>query len=567
MINWINVLDYGADPKGTKDSLQAFETALDKINRRGGVLYIPAGMYLLSNTLTIGDGTTKKDSTIQSIRIEGECLPRRGWNRNTEKEFVNNYGVALIRTGTNKGPLIQFNGPMSNCGISNVRLDGSKSASHCLLTKNCGSFSLINCHILGATNIGYECTSHQGISGMKSQPNSHNLRIDGCWFFSIEAGVTQLKLTGDLKGEGSDTNLAYVTNTQFYFSGHKGKGLHLDFCDSSTFSNVSFFRTPIKVEFDKSKQTFTYELPDGTGSIYALKKNDIVSFESVTKVGTKYARVLEDTNSETYVKDFTAPTNINPSQFYYARDIVTVNSKTCTFKLAKTINGPAVPTIKNNTNSSTEFFELGCCTGSNSILFSSPIVNGVAMNMPSQISFFHVNPGGGPPEVDWQVVKNYSNGKSGIPDRIFAYGVMEMDNGRSPTSEGFVSISDFGNSYNLNILQATEHLTIKKDLAEINMLSSGSQRGYRLFANITDSSDEGFQISQLDVSKKEFKNSLKLSFSRTGEPRLSWIINGKTENLLTRAQSAISSPIATTASLKTAVDKIIETLKAHGLIK
>ena len=52
--------DFNADPTGVKNSLDAFQTALTKLgeNRRGGVLFVPAGRYRISGKLVIPTGVT-----------------------------------------------------------------------------------------------------------------------------------------------------------------------------------------------------------------------------------------------------------------------------------------------------------------------------------------------------------------------------------------------------------------------------------------------------------------------------------------------------------------------------
>ena len=63
---YVNVLDYGADPTGVLDSWQAIQNAIDdsiygfSIDQRNGnknVVYLPAGVYKISDTLQLGYGT------------------------------------------------------------------------------------------------------------------------------------------------------------------------------------------------------------------------------------------------------------------------------------------------------------------------------------------------------------------------------------------------------------------------------------------------------------------------------------------------------------------------------
>lgn len=48
-----NILDFGADPKGTKDSYGAFVAAIQSLPATGGVVLIPSGTYLLQSTLRV----------------------------------------------------------------------------------------------------------------------------------------------------------------------------------------------------------------------------------------------------------------------------------------------------------------------------------------------------------------------------------------------------------------------------------------------------------------------------------------------------------------------------------
>lgn len=50
-VGWVNVLDYGADPTGAKDSTAAFQNAASMVRIYGdecSVVYAPAGTYRIS---------------------------------------------------------------------------------------------------------------------------------------------------------------------------------------------------------------------------------------------------------------------------------------------------------------------------------------------------------------------------------------------------------------------------------------------------------------------------------------------------------------------------------------
>ena len=55
-----NVLDFGAVGDGTTDNTPAFQSALDKAAKTGGIVFVPAGQYKIGGVLTIPDGVTLK---------------------------------------------------------------------------------------------------------------------------------------------------------------------------------------------------------------------------------------------------------------------------------------------------------------------------------------------------------------------------------------------------------------------------------------------------------------------------------------------------------------------------
>jgi hypothetical protein len=74
--NWVNVLNYGADPTGATDSTAAIQAAIDYVQINGnvsygqGTVYIPSGVYKILGTLTV----SKSFVTIQGQSIQGTSL-------------------------------------------------------------------------------------------------------------------------------------------------------------------------------------------------------------------------------------------------------------------------------------------------------------------------------------------------------------------------------------------------------------------------------------------------------------------------------------------------------------
>ena len=73
--------DFNADPTGVKNSLDAFQTALTKLgeNRRGGVLFVPAGRYRISGKLFIPTGVTMRGEWKRPVKASGRNHPDGGY--------------------------------------------------------------------------------------------------------------------------------------------------------------------------------------------------------------------------------------------------------------------------------------------------------------------------------------------------------------------------------------------------------------------------------------------------------------------------------------------------------
>jgi hypothetical protein len=76
---WINVVSQGADPTGSADSTAAIQAAINALPATGGVVYLPAGTYKVSTTVTcttvpayfVGDGVW---ATTLAFTGTGDCV-------------------------------------------------------------------------------------------------------------------------------------------------------------------------------------------------------------------------------------------------------------------------------------------------------------------------------------------------------------------------------------------------------------------------------------------------------------------------------------------------------------
>ncbi|AUS02992.1 pectin lyase fold protein [Vibrio phage 2.275.O._10N.286.54.E11] len=85
----VNVLDFGADPKGVSDSTTAFQSAIDSIN--GGKLIVPEGTYYISSTIQL----RHKNITIVGYGHEYSII-----NNTNDTEYAFDLFPVAAQTGT-----------------------------------------------------------------------------------------------------------------------------------------------------------------------------------------------------------------------------------------------------------------------------------------------------------------------------------------------------------------------------------------------------------------------------------------------------------------------------------
>lgn len=171
-----NVLEFGADPTGQKDSAPAIQKALDI----GGEVVIPAGIYLLESTLVI----RKSNTTLRGENGAVLTRKRREGNDPTKNDYT------YIRNSRFPGTRL----------LSNIRISGLR-----LLTPDWDSPQLNNwtngIALSGVRdsvveNCEVRLPAHDGISLSCTE----NTAVRNCMTFGARHGIT---IGGNFRGRGS----------------------------------------------------------------------------------------------------------------------------------------------------------------------------------------------------------------------------------------------------------------------------------------------------------------------------------------------------------------------------
>lgn len=225
-----DVVLFGADPTGTNDSLSAFNAARDAAkNSRGGIIFIPPGVYKLSNTFQIGDGTSTSISTYHGLRIVGS-----GSTRLTSTSFSDS--TRLVWGGSAGGTVIKIAGPIGGCGIEDLLIscdNGANDAATGIQVVHAEGTIIRNVQILYNTGIAVDIDAFDTtvFGGVNVYNTGNTGLVENLFINTTTNGASGVRL-------GANGNIA-----QWLFLGGRWRldsttgssGLTLSFADHNTF--------------------------------------------------------------------------------------------------------------------------------------------------------------------------------------------------------------------------------------------------------------------------------------------------------------------------------------------
>jgi hypothetical protein len=261
-----SILEYGADPTGTRDSTTAIQNAINVLPATGGTVLFPPGTYKVSSTINVGNGTSSSGSTIQGITLIGIGQPPM-----LLPGFFGGFSqvapVHLEWTG-GASTMISINGPLQGWAISNLWLDGGGSATTGIQITSAQYGDTENIVITGCTTSGIYSTTVAPFGLFLNTDSLHNTFRN----ISITAPLTSLfnciVLTGT--GTSADTDCNVFINTTLCIpsgANNSSVGITLQACDSNLFYglqiiNASGSSTSHGVVFD---YTVANIMPTGNG--------------------------------------------------------------------------------------------------------------------------------------------------------------------------------------------------------------------------------------------------------------------------------------------------------------
>jgi len=208
-VDWLNVVtEYGADPAGVADSTTAIQNALSAIPASGGVVYLPAGTYLVSAPLTVPAAVTLAGSSgnVLSLTDYGSIIkPSASWAQGGAAVAA----VILLASGTAEQKIRQL---MIDGTSLAVAADGiSSQGASSVLLENVAIDNVtgnsVNQAVSSAAWRAFQVTAHRaGLSGFVLNGS------DQSWLECIAQGCGQA--SGDAN-TAPGWSVATCSNSQF----------------------------------------------------------------------------------------------------------------------------------------------------------------------------------------------------------------------------------------------------------------------------------------------------------------------------------------------------------------
>jgi hypothetical protein len=248
----VNVKDFGAIGDGVTDDTAAIQAAIDSLPNKGGTIFIPSGVYKVTSTITVGNGTDSARSTKNSIELIGEGAPGYGPIGNLRNTSDN--GTTLKWSGATGETVVAFNGSGDGFNYSKIEIDCNNTAGIGLLLRSIRQSSFTDFAVRNFRSIGIslEITQYGGIYEGKLNHGSGNI-FQNFLVNTYFVGETKgLSIKGKWDGLPAPTTthadwyrntfvsgLFQVANPAFGSSGYATAG-YFEFCDSNSFNEVDF---------------------------------------------------------------------------------------------------------------------------------------------------------------------------------------------------------------------------------------------------------------------------------------------------------------------------------------
>lgn len=259
-----NVVSYGADPGGTTDSTAALQAALADAQTAGtGVLFLPAGIYLLNATLHVNKRVSIIGCGAPGSKPDGEAFDAEG-------------GTILKWTG-GAATMLAVDGPVRGITLAHFGLYGNGTAQYGIV------FDRLQRSVVEHVRVA-DCTVAGILMGTWSTTADDNSMWNTVLDVGIEKCPSALRLDGNGAGTANCCHNTFVNLALDYGlnAGDGVSGLYLGNCDNNAFLTVwTFRRTGTGLGLDltaNSRSNYFFHYQASAGGVTARASSRAVIF-------------------------------------------------------------------------------------------------------------------------------------------------------------------------------------------------------------------------------------------------------------------------------------------------
>lgn len=226
--DFISVKDFGAVGDGVTDDTAAIQAALNAAR----FIWFPSGTYLVTSTLTIGNGASTTTSTRNGYRIEGSTS-----GTGSTETVPTIFPTCIKWGGAAAGTVISVAGPVTGVDLSGIVIDCNNLANTAIACHHMMVSTWRDVLAVNYVDAAYTLEAYATFSGMAQGANKNtftNVRAEapGSHGRGIRIGVTSGFVAGML-----DVAQNVFINCDFQRDGTdvNAYSMWLGFCDNLTF--------------------------------------------------------------------------------------------------------------------------------------------------------------------------------------------------------------------------------------------------------------------------------------------------------------------------------------------
>lgn len=235
--DYINIKDYGAKGDGVTDDTAAIQAAINSLPNQGGIILFPIGEYIITDTITIGNGTKDSVSTKNCIALIGAN------NAATNLSvWAGNNGTCIRYKGTEAKPMFRILGPILDPVIEGMSLWGESKATYGIYMTCCGQAKINKVTISDVTQIGLFMDIWENIT---VEGTSNNIQCELTNLFinvAFQPNAICIKTKAYGTASHADTNMCTFRNLFLLYNGTGGTALYLGFMDASLFQSIHCYK-------------------------------------------------------------------------------------------------------------------------------------------------------------------------------------------------------------------------------------------------------------------------------------------------------------------------------------